>query len=70
MIVDRIEGGMAVVEVTKGEFRDVPLAHIEGHVRDGAVLVKRGDMYVVDEDETARRAKAFREQRLQLFRKR
>ena len=30
MVIDRIEGGLAVVEVAKGEFRDVPLTCIDG----------------------------------------
>lgn len=58
MIVDRIEGQLAVVEVSKGKMIDVPISAIRGRVRDGAVLVKGDDgSYVVDETETARRMK-------------
>ena len=40
MIVDRIEGELAVVELDKGKFVDIPVEKISGRVRDGAVLVK------------------------------
>ena len=39
MIVDRIEGELAVVELDKGKFVDIPVKKISGRVRDGAVLV-------------------------------
>lgn len=57
MIIDRIEGSLAVVEFTKDEFQDVPLDKIAGRARDGAVLKEDGHGgYVVDEDATERRA--------------
>lgn len=57
MIVDRIEGKLAVVELDKGKFVDIPAGKISGRVRDGAVLVKTAaGRYRVDEEETARRA--------------
>lgn len=58
MIVDRIEGELAVVELDKGKFVDIPMEKISGLVRDGAVLVKgAAGRYRVDEEETARRAR-------------
>lgn len=68
MVIDRIEGNVAVVEVDKGTFMDVPLSRIDGHARDGATLVKRCDRFVVDEGETAKRNEAVREKRGRLFR--
>lgn len=57
MIIDRIEGSLAVVELAKDEFQDVPLDKIAGHVRDGAVIEEDGrGGYVVDEDATELRA--------------
>lgn len=70
MVIDRIEGGVAVVEVARGEFRDVPLGSIDGEARDGAVLAEAGDRYVVDEDATAERRRALGERRRSLFDKR
>ncbi len=67
MVIDRIEGGVAVVEIAKGEFRDVPLGRIDGDVRDGAVLAEAGGRYVVDETATAERRRALDERRRALF---
>lgn len=67
VIVDRIEGKLAVVELIKGETRNVPLDLIEGRVRDGAVLVERDGRYVVDEDATAGRTARVAEKRKRLF---
>ena len=67
MIIDRIEGVLAVVEVAKGETRDIPLDRIDGRVRDGAVLVERNDRYAVDEKATAERRTRTAEKRRRLF---
>lgn len=69
VIVDRIEGRLAVVELAKGETRNVPLDLIEGRVRDGAVLVERDGRYVVDEDATAERTARVAEKRRRLFKR-
>lgn len=56
MIIDRIEGELAVVETDDG-FIDVPLSAIRGRARDGAVLVSQEDgSYTVQEDLTEKRA--------------
>lgn len=60
MIVDRVEGSVAVVEVSRGSFLDVPLSQISGRVRDGAVLRRDGNGYVIDEEETVRRSRSVR----------
>ncbi len=71
MIVDRIEGELARVELSQGSFEDVPLSSIDGRVRDGAVLLAGEDgRYVVDEDETAKRNESIKERARSLFRKR
>lgn len=67
MIIDRIEGVLAVVEVAKGETRDIPLDRIDGRARDGAVLVERNDRYTVDEKATAERRTRAAEKRRRLF---
>lgn len=67
MIVDRIEGDLAVVEIEKGRFENVPVGSIEGDVRDGAVLVERDGGYVVDEDETKLRSEAVHARLNSLF---
>lgn len=69
MIIDRIEGDIAVVEVEKGQLRDVPLARIEGRARDGAVLIAQDGSYSVDEAATARRLDAVNAKRRRVFRR-
>lgn len=68
MVIDRIEGGHAVVEVSKGEFVDVPVDMIEGRARDGAVLVEGVDGLVVDEAATRARTDRARRRLRSLFR--
>ena len=70
MIIDRMEGNMAVVETAKGEHIDVPLTLIDGRARDGAVLVERGGRYTVDEQATGARTRDLTERRRRLFSKR
>lgn len=69
MVIDRIEGAIAVVEDGVGRFRDVPVSEIAGRVRDGAVLVERDGHLEVDEDETERRSKAVVDRARSLFRR-
>lgn len=67
MIIDRIEGDIVVVEIAKGALMDVSLTRIEGRARDGAVLIKQGDGYAVDEAATARRIDAIYAKRRRVF---
>ena len=68
MIIDRIEGERAVVELEKGRFVELPLTRIDGNVRDGAAIIERNGNYVVDEDETSRRLRIVSAKRGRLFR--
>lgn len=71
MIIDRIEGSVAVVELRKGETVDVPLYSISGRARDGAALRELGDgLYEVDERETSARASKVNGKAKALFRRR
>ena len=70
MVIDRIEGDVAVVELDEGTFIDVPLARIEGALRDGAVLAAREGGYAVDEDATAARRADLQAKAARLFRRR
>lgn len=58
MIVDRIEGPLAIVERTPKDFVQIPLQNIAGKVRDGAVLTPTDQGYEVDEEATASRRAA------------
>lgn len=68
MVIDRIEGGHAVVEVGDGSFIEVASDRIEGHVREGAVHVDEGGVYRVDEDATEIRSRHIAGKRRRLFR--
>ena len=69
LIIDRIEGDVAVVETEDGSFTDVPLARIAGKAREGAVLAKAPLGYTVDEEATAARRAAMQEKANRLFRR-
>ncbi|MFR3275839.1 MAG: DUF3006 domain-containing protein [Collinsella phocaeensis] len=67
VVIDRIEGDIAVVEVAKGEFVGVPLASIDGDARDGAVLARNAGGYYVDEKATSARRMRLDRRRHSLF---
>jgi hypothetical protein len=59
-IVDRIENGIAVCEA--GETMvDIPLAIIDGDVREGDILYAEGERYAVAKEETEQRRTAINE---------
>ncbi|MBE6469520.1 MAG: DUF3006 domain-containing protein [Coriobacteriaceae bacterium] len=67
MAIDRIEGGLVVIEVGDGSFIEVASDRIEGRVREGAVLVDEGGVYRVDEDATEIRSRRISGKRRRLF---
>ena len=60
LIVDRIENGVAVCE-TDGVMVDIPLAKINGGVREGDILREDGALYTVTPEETEQRRTAIKE---------
>lgn len=68
LVVDRIEGNLAVVEKDLGSFENVPLSKIAGRVRDGVVLGRRSDgSLFVDEAATKRRTNEMQARARSLF---
>lgn len=68
IVIDRIEGELAVVEIEKGHFENVPLANISGHARDGALLRQMAsNRYEVDELATANKQIAMQKKMNGLF---
>lgn len=67
MFIDRIEGALAVVEVAKGVFKDIPLAQIDGGASKGSVLVENGDRYSVDTEATNKRSSEIQEKMKKVF---
>ena len=70
MVIDRIEGDTAVIELSGRAFIDVPLDRIDGNVRDGAVLTEVDGRYLVDEAATSERVRRTSKKRHALFNKR
>lgn len=70
MVIDRIEGDVAVIEVGRGEFLEVPVTSVGGRARDGAVVrrVSEGGL-VVDEGATEQRRARVAEKARSLFRR-
>lgn len=58
-IIDRIEGGFAVVEVTE-EYIDMPVSELPDNAGEGDVIVLKDGVYVVDKEATKKRKAAMR----------
>lgn len=69
MVIDRIVGDLVVIEVKPGVYENVQLATISGQARDGAVIVRCEDGYVVDERKTVEGERAARARMKRLFEK-
>lgn len=70
LVIDRIEGDVAVVEEGKGAFREVPVSSIGGRARDGAVVRETpGGGMEVDEEATERRGSRVADKARSLFRR-
>ena len=54
-IVDRIEGEYIVLEDTNGELLDVLKSYVESGVKEGDSLIKTGDYFTIDIEETKKR---------------
>ncbi|MCL2708916.1 MAG: DUF3006 domain-containing protein [Defluviitaleaceae bacterium] len=60
-VVDRMAGGVATLErLTTLESVEISAADLPAGIRDGAVLIKTGEAWSVDEKETALRADAIK----------
>lgn len=66
-IVDRIEGGVAVLERDDLEFVDVPLSVLPEGVRQHDCLEEDGGAWRIDRDRTAERKRRVEERMRRLF---
>ncbi len=66
IIVDRIENGYAVCEID-GEYVNISTQLISGNLREGSVLAKCGEQYVVSDTDTDKRKKSLFEKQKRLF---
>lgn len=53
--VDRIEGNYAICEDDNGDMIELPLEKLPKSVQEGDCLVKSGEAYLIDAEETERR---------------
>ena len=68
LIIDRIEGDIAVVETENGHI-NVSLSAISGKPKEGDVLKKGDQGYVIDKAETASRKRKIFSLQSSLFKK-
>ena len=54
-IVDRFEGEYIILENNQGELFDVLKTSVESGVKEGDCLVKTGDYFTIDIEETKKR---------------
>lgn len=66
-IIDRIEEGFAVIYDDENKITNIMADEIKGNVREGAVLIKRGKEFIVDEAETEKRFDNARKRLDKLF---
>lgn len=66
IIVDRIENGYAVCEIDN-EYVNISLEQISGNLREGSVLEKCGEQYVVSDSDTDKRKIELFEKQKRLF---
>lgn len=71
LIIDRIEGDMAVCEDSGNHHLNIPIADIAGSVKEGDLLRRNpdGSGYVVDPEETERRRRKLFRRQSNLFRR-
>lgn len=67
MIVDRIEGRIAVIELEDGSHIDVPLSKLPEGTREGSVLRKKSGGFELDPRQERERRKKAAERTKRLF---
>jgi hypothetical protein len=67
VIVDRIEGGIAVLELGVGRTFNAPLCMLPTGTREGSVLTLSAVGFELDADETRRRTSQMRARTERLF---
>lgn len=59
--VDRIEGNIYVLEDSDSNIIDINKCYIKEEAKEGDILKKEGEYYIVDEDKTKERKKEMEE---------
>lgn len=55
LTVDRFEGIYAVCETEAGEMVNIPRAELSGKVKEGDIILKINNQYVIDNDASNKR---------------
>lgn len=69
MIIDRIEGDIAVVECDDGSFTEFALSRLPKGAREGSVLVRCGDGFILDTEKENSLRQAAAERTRSIFKK-
>lgn len=67
MVVDRIEGDIAVMELEDGSHEDIPLDELPDGVREGSVIIRTERGYELDPAAEAERRRRAAELTRRLF---
>lgn len=65
-VLERYEGNIAVIE-EDGVLKDIPRTCLAENIKEGSVIKKSGDKYVLDEETTSARRKKLAELQDSLF---
>ena len=60
-VIDRFEGKYAILEDENKMMIDILISDLPEGMEEGDVLIKEGDVYVIDQLETQRRKEKLRE---------
>ena len=66
LVLDRFEGDFAVVE-DNGVLKNIPRNLLDQDIKEGSVVIKKGDRYVLDKENSAVRRKKISELQNSLF---
>lgn len=69
MVIDRFEGEYAVCEDENGQMIKIPRAELPPGAREGSVLRREADHFLLDEQETRARMQRIRERMAKLWKK-
>lgn len=66
LILDRFEGNFAVIE-DNGVMKNIPREVVDNDIKEGSVVIKIGERYVLDKENSAARRKKISELQNSLF---
>ncbi len=58
-IVDRIEENHVILQSFNGGMLDIMRSKTKGDIKNGDVLIKNGDIFIIDVEETLKRKQAI-----------